>query len=193
MQAVCNAQGHLQLLAQYPSDPVTVFSLLNLDPTSRPFSPTMFSRRAGGPWHQEAKELVERRYTELMELASWHDSRAREYDGDDDGDGYNYDDDKNNKKYKAALTAASQLLSNDGTRVFYIDMVLPILDHVVKGQPPRCVWPRIRALHRNMCAATWPTTGLLALARDGGSVSPADRDCFDEADARNWFGYYGRK
>ncbi|KAK4152146.1 hypothetical protein C8A00DRAFT_35170 [Chaetomidium leptoderma] len=173
MQAVCNAQGHLQLLAKYPSDPRTAFELLNLDPSTRPFFPPKNSRWEQDEWHQELLETVDRRYTRLMELSSQSDGRGG---------------DEHLKQYKLALTAASDLLFKDGPGRFYVDTVLPVLARVVHGQLPRCVWPRLRQFHRDLCAATWPSTGMLGVLRDSLRIGAADSGCFDSADASRWIG-----
>jgi hypothetical protein len=180
LQAVCNAQGHLQLLAQYPSDPVTAFDLLDLDPHKRPFSPSQNSRWKGATWYYELREAVDNRYTELMEAA-----------GHDDGLG---SDGQHQQQYKAALTAASDLLSKDGPRRYYLDAIMPMLEDVVHGQSPRCVWPRVRRFHRNMCAATWAITGMTrALEKDDLLFTPLyAKDCLSAYDVWNWNRWLGQ-
>jgi hypothetical protein len=167
-----NAQGHLQLLAKYPSDPVTVFALLGLNSSARPFFPTENSRRKREKWHQELVEMVNNRYMTLMELAS---SR----------------DDEDNKQYKVALLAASDLLLKTSSRRFYMDTILPMLELIVKEKPPKCVWPWVRKLHYDLCAATWPATGMVDLLRDHDSLASADSGCFETTDSSNWFGAFG--
>ncbi|KAK4044145.1 hypothetical protein C8A01DRAFT_31747 [Parachaetomium inaequale] len=117
MQAVCNAHGHLQRLAEHPSDHVTAFSLLGLDPKERPFYPHDKSHRKWDEWHQELLGLVDKRYMGFLE-------REGEDNGHDGGEG---------EQYKLALTAASHLLSKDKPRRFYVETVLPTLENVLRG------------------------------------------------------------
>jgi hypothetical protein len=167
MKVVCNAQGRLQLLALHPSDPITVFSLLDLDPSGPPFSPGDNSSQAGDKQlqHEEVLEVVDRRYSELMELASQTEGRGND---EDDCDKELED---NNPTYKAALTAATDLLANEEALRFYIDTFLPWLEHAIHGQPTRCVWSRVQKFHRNLCASTWATTGMLTLLNDNRRVT----------------------
>jgi hypothetical protein len=169
LQAVCTAQGHLQLLAKYTGDPITAFELLDLDPYARPFAPSRHSRRRGNQWHKEVIHTVEQRHADLIAAASQQDATGH---SDPDGD-----------RYKAALSAASSMLSQDGSRQFYVDTFLPALDLVLRGHQRQtwCAWPRVRAFHRQLCAATWPTTGMLELVRaspDGG-LGALVNHCFD--------------
>lgn len=179
LQAVCNAQGHLQLLAQYPSDPFTAFDLLDLDPHTRPFSPSRNSHWDGRTWYQELRETVDNRYMKLIEAAS-RDDEGR-------GDGHR------KRQYKVAVTAASDLLAKDEPRRFYMDIIMPMLEYVVREQPLQCVWPRVRQFHRNLCAATWATTGMMGLLQDDDNLESADSGCFNAADdASGLFGTRGR-
>jgi hypothetical protein len=168
MQVVCNVQGYLQLLAKYSSDSFTAFDFLDLNPHTRPFFPARNSRLPKDTWYHEVQEAVDNRYTKLMEAVSRDDRR--------------YGDRHRQQQYKAALTAASDLLSKDDPRRYYTDTIMPMLEDVVRNQPPQCVWPRIRRFHRNLCAATWPTTGMIGLLQDDGDFRLADSGCFNAAD-----------
>ena len=171
-QAACDAQGYLQLLARFPSDPYTVFDLLNLDPSARPFSPSRNSHWEVSKWHQELQDTDDKRYTELMEAISQDDLLG----------------DNPREQYKAALTAASKLLSEHGLRRFYVDGVLPALKQAVHGQPPRCVWPPVREFHRDLCADTWTTTGMMTLLRDRDRLGSFNSKCSDPS----WASFFSR-
>ncbi|KAH6622693.1 hypothetical protein F5144DRAFT_595001 [Chaetomium tenue] len=83
LQTTCNAHGYLQLLVEYPSDPITVFEMLRLDPNDRPFFPIENSGRARAVWYQEVKDMVEQRYMKLMEIT---ESARHRIDARGDGD-----------------------------------------------------------------------------------------------------------
>lgn len=58
-QAVCNAQGYLQLLPRFPNNPYTVFDLLDLDPNVRHLSSSRNSRGLKSKWHQKVQYTVD--------------------------------------------------------------------------------------------------------------------------------------
>ncbi|KAL2257558.1 hypothetical protein VTK26DRAFT_9474 [Humicola hyalothermophila] len=150
MQVVCNAQGHLQIVAKYPSDPYTAFDLPGFDPSAHIFSP---SRSQGGlpsERYMELLDAVDRRYAELMERVE-KDYRLRGV---------------SRSPYQAALTATSRLLSEDGPRRFYVGTVLPALEQAVHGQPRERVWDRVSEFHQALCADTWAITGMNKLLRE---------------------------
>ncbi|KAH6632223.1 hypothetical protein F5144DRAFT_602969 [Chaetomium tenue] len=147
LQGVCTAHGRLQLLAKYPSDSMTAFEFLGLDPDARPFYPHHASRRDGDRWHRELQELVDNEYTRRLDRVNRVDAHGR--GGTDIA------------QYKLTLAAVTDVLEKGSPRRFYVETVLPMLERVRRDQPARCVWPRIREFNWKLCAATWRVTGLL--------------------------------
>jgi hypothetical protein len=174
LEAVCDAHGHLQLLASYPSDPITAFEILKLDPRARPFFPRKASLPRPEMWHDEIHGTVMTPYTRMMK-----DMEV------DDGRGGRADD----KQYMIALTRSAELLLRDGPRRYYLDTVLPMLERVIHGQPRHCVWPSVSEFNHNLCAGTWLSTGMADLLRDH-HISQ-DLRCVDRYGIRGWLELFG--
>ncbi|KAK3293587.1 uncharacterized protein B0H64DRAFT_376477 [Chaetomium fimeti] len=146
LQATCGAHGYLELLMEYHSDPITAFELLGLDPNARPFFPSENSQQPKDKWYQELHTLVDKRYSELMEVTeAARDQRGGRGDADPD------------KQYKAAITMCAELLAKDKSRRFYMKTFLPMLAATIRGKDRGCVWPLVQAFHRSQCEATWAT------------------------------------
>ncbi|KAK4033064.1 hypothetical protein C8A01DRAFT_19947 [Parachaetomium inaequale] len=151
LEAVCDAHGHLQLLASCPGDPITAFEILMLDPSARPFFPRKASLPRPEMWHDEIYDTVMAPYTAMAEAMERHDGRG--------GDAHN-------KQYMIALTRSADLLLKDGPRRYYLDTVLPMLERAIQGQPRQCVWPSVSEFNHNLCAGSWSGTGVADLLRD---------------------------
>ena len=155
LQTTCNAHGYLQLLVEYPSDPITVFEMLRLDPNARPFFPIENSGRARAVWYQEVKDVVEQRYMKLMEITEPARHRSSAHGDSDDG-----------KQYRTAITMCAEVLAKDKLRQFYLSTFLPLLTAITRGKDRACMWPLVQEFLRKQCGATWTVTGLAALLQD---------------------------
>lgn len=146
-QVVCNAHGHLEMLAKYPGDPINAFELLKLDPREAPFYPPNKSYWRLDENYQEVHDKVTQHHMDMVKRARAGLQRRspRELD------------------YERALTMSASLLLQDGPRQYYLEVFLPMLEKEIEGKPRECVWPLVHAFHRRECVEVWATTGLGSL------------------------------
>ncbi|KAK3360664.1 hypothetical protein B0T25DRAFT_565548 [Lasiosphaeria hispida] len=116
LRNICAAQGALQRLVSYTSDPMTVFDFLQIDPDAAPFSPMHDSYLRTTEIQRVVAERCDRRseLTKNMTAEKYHKARLEE-----------------------AMMDAGVVLIHDATRMFYHTYVLTRISTARSVRPLR--------------------------------------------------------
>ncbi|KAH6649810.1 hypothetical protein F5144DRAFT_588448 [Chaetomium tenue] len=157
-QVICSAHGHLEMLAEYPNDAINVFELLRLDPRKAPFYPPNKSYWRVDDQYQEVHDKVTQHHMEMLNRAKAGLRRPNPREVD----------------YEKTLTMSASVLEQDGPRLYYLEVFLPMLEKEIEGKPRECVWSLVHAFHLRECGETWEITGMRC-DRGRGTERESDR------------------